>query len=95
MKYINELCERRKNLSPLKEDIIKAAETMMKCYSGGNKVLICGNGGSSADSSHMVGELLKGFKKKRTITETLEADGQLVNKVDISGGQLTIDSKYK
>ena len=32
---------------------------------------------------------------KRTITETLEADGQLVNKVDISGGQLTIDSKYK
>lgn len=72
MKYINELCERRKNLVSLKEDIVKAAEAMIKCYSGNNKVLICGNGGSSADSSHMVGELLKGFKKKRIITEAFE-----------------------
>lgn len=32
---------------------------------------------------------------KRTIIETLEADGQQVNKIDIKNGELTIDSQYK
>ncbi len=30
-------------------------------------MLICGNGGSAADSEHMVGELMKGFLKQRPI----------------------------
>ena len=72
MKYIDNLCEIRKNLEPIKYDIVKAFETIRDCYSAHNKVLICGNGGSAADSSHITGELMKGFKKKRTISESTE-----------------------
>ena len=31
--------------------------------------MVCGNGGSAADSEHIVGELMKGFLKKRQISE--------------------------
>jgi D-sedoheptulose 7-phosphate isomerase len=72
MKYIDELCTRRKNLEPIKYDIVKAFETLRDCYRSGNKLLICGNGGSAADCSHITGELMKGFKKKRTIDEKTE-----------------------
>ena len=30
---------------------------------------MCGNGGSAADSEHIVGELMKGFLKKRKVTD--------------------------
>lgn len=32
-----------------------------------NKILVCGNGGSAADSEHISGELLKGFLLKRPV----------------------------
>lgn len=70
MRYIDELCERRKNLSVIKKDIEKAYEILAICFESGHKVLICGNGGSAADSSHITGELMKGFKKKRTIDDS-------------------------
>lgn len=70
MRYIDELCEKRKNLSVIKKDIEKAYETLAICFESGHKVLICGNGGSAADSSHITGELMKGFKKKRTIDDS-------------------------
>lgn len=80
MKYIDQLCERRKNLANIKQDIVKAYETIRDCYKKGNKVLICGNGGSAADCSHITGELMKGFKKKRTIEDTFEK--KLKNQVE-------------
>lgn len=36
-------------------------------FRNGGKLLICGNGGSAADSDHIVGELMKGFKKQRPV----------------------------
>ena len=72
MKYIDELCERREKLNTIKNDIVKAYETIRDCYKKGNKVLICGNGGSAADSAHITGELMKGFKKKRPIDDNFE-----------------------
>ena len=71
MMYIDELCERKKSLAPIKYDIVRAFEVLRDCYRAGNKVMICGNGGSAADSSHITGELMKGFKKKRPIDEKL------------------------
>jgi len=38
-------------------------------YNSNGKLLICGNGGSAADSEHIVGELMKGFNKKRPVTQ--------------------------
>ncbi len=36
-------------------------------FSSGGKLLVCGNGGSAADSSHIAGELVKSFEGKRTL----------------------------
>lgn len=41
----------------------------------GNKLMICGNGGSAADAEHIVGELMKGFLLKRPVTERIFPDG--------------------
>ena len=35
------------------------------------KLLICGNGGSAADSEHIVGELMKGFRSRRPIPPSI------------------------
>lgn len=45
----------------------EAVELLAKCYHSGGKVLVCGNGGSASDSEHIVGELMKGFIKKRPL----------------------------
>ena len=41
---------------------------METCYENGGKLLIAGNGGSAADSDHIVGELMKGFVKRRPVS---------------------------
>jgi D-sedoheptulose 7-phosphate isomerase len=48
-------------------DILSAIETLRDVFTSGNKLLVCGNGGSAADSEHIVGELMKGFLKKRPV----------------------------
>lgn len=37
------------------------------CFRGGNKLLLCGNGGSASDADHIAGELMKGFKLARKL----------------------------
>lgn len=66
---LNELVERYPQLMPVKENIGKAADSLIRCYLNGDKVLVCGNGGSSSDSDHIVGELMKGFEQKRNLVE--------------------------
>jgi D-sedoheptulose 7-phosphate isomerase len=48
-----------------KENILNISNVIKKTISNGNKVLICGNGGSAADSQHMAAELIGRFKKER------------------------------
>lgn len=66
---LNELITRYPILASCKDDIALAAQTLINCYKKGGKLLICGNGGSCADSDHIVGELLKGFLKKRPLSD--------------------------
>ena len=66
MKYINQLIERYPILNVCKKDIEDAAIAMIESFKGGGKLLVAGNGGSCADSDHIIGELLKSFCKKRT-----------------------------
>lgn len=66
-KIYEELFYRYKALDECRRDILRAYEVMQSAYENGRKVLVCGNGGSAADSEHIVGELLKSFKKKRAI----------------------------
>ena len=69
MKYIDQLIERYPTLSVCKKDIEDAANTLIKSFKNGGKLLVAGNGGSCADSDHITGELLKSFCKKRTPSE--------------------------
>ena len=67
-KHINLLIERYPILASVKQEIIDAYLIMEKCYEHDGKLLIAGNGGSAADSEHMVGELMKRFKTPRPVT---------------------------
>ena len=40
------------------DDIIKAIDLLVECYKRGNKLLLCGNGGSAADCQHIATELM-------------------------------------
>lgn len=64
---IDMLIERYPLLADCKESIQTAYDTMRLAYTEGRKLLVCGNGGSAADSEHIVGELMKEFKLKREI----------------------------
>lgn len=61
--YLDEGAEVRKGL-PL-ELIYKAAELVYQTFVNGNKVLLCGNGGSAADCQHIAAEFINRFKINR------------------------------
>lgn len=62
------LLKRYPMLETCKNDIENALKLIIDTYEKGGKILVCGNGGSAADSEHIVGELMKGFVSKRTVT---------------------------
>jgi phosphoheptose isomerase len=66
---IRELIKRYPQLSSVENEITKAADCLIKCFYEGKKLLVCGNGGSSSDSDHIVGELMKNFELKRKLAE--------------------------
>lgn len=69
---LNELTGRYPQLLPVREQILQAAESLIHCYREGNKVLVCGNGGSCSDSDHIAGELMKGFERMRPVGKRLK-----------------------
>ena len=59
------------------ENLDRAVDLIASCFERGGKLLICGNGGSGADSAHILGEFVKGFMKKRPLpAELIEKIGQ-------------------
>jgi phosphoheptose isomerase len=56
-----ELIPKFKNNS--KESIVATATSIAKAFESGRKVLICGNGGSAADSQHFAAEFVNIFSK--------------------------------
>jgi phosphoheptose isomerase len=79
---LDRLCERYPQLSGIRNSIVKAALMIIKCYSGGGKLLICGNGGSSADADHLAGELMKSFELQRHLDDSLKS-----RLIEISGSR--------
>ena len=71
--HYNRLFEKYPVLENNREEIMNAYLMLKDCYLGGGKVLIAGNGGSCADSEHIVGELMKGFLLKRPLPEDVKA----------------------
>ena len=66
-KIYEELFERYPVLTSINESIYHAFESIKSTYDSGGTLYCAGNGGSSADSEHIVGELLKSFKKPRRV----------------------------
>ena len=69
---LNELIKRYPSLEGIRENIKNTADSIISCYEKGGKLLICGNGGSCADSDHIVGELMKGFLNERPLADELK-----------------------
>ena len=73
MNILDELYVRYPQLKGCEGEIARAFDLLLSCYRNGGKVLTCGNGGSSADAEHIVGELLKKFRKHRDIDSGVAA----------------------
>jgi len=65
--HLSRLFERYPTLQACESDLRAALAILLTAFEAGNKLLICGNGGSAADCEHIVGELMKGFQKPRRI----------------------------
>ena len=63
------LITRYEALRPISEDILSAYKLLKDTFSGGGRLFLAGNGGSASDCEHIVGELLKSFKKPRKIDD--------------------------
>jgi D-sedoheptulose 7-phosphate isomerase len=81
MKNVSSLLQRYPVLKECEQELAAAFDLLEAAYRGGNKLLVCGNGGSAADSEHIVGELMKGFLKRRPIPAADAA------KLEAAGGQ--------
>lgn len=72
MEKMTELLQRHPQLEGCKADIDSAMELLRNMYAAGGKLLACGNGGSSADCEHIVGELMKSFLIHRPMTPEMK-----------------------
>ena len=57
--------ETLQSLLGLDSQVTKAADIIEQCLRAGNKLLVCGNGGSAADASHFATEFVVRFMKDR------------------------------
>lgn len=80
---IDNLIDRYTALESCRMDIAKAVNQIVACYKNSGHLLICGNGGSSSDADHIVGELMKSFLKERPLDTAFEDD---LKKVSIDRG---------
>ena len=62
--------ERYPELLDQKKNIEMAIDLLENCFKNSGKILVCGNGGSSSDSAHITGELMKNFINRRPLSES-------------------------
>lgn len=55
----------QKAIDTLSPTLLDAAKTIIKALQNNKKILICGNGGSAADSQHFAAELTGRYKRER------------------------------
>jgi phosphoheptose isomerase len=62
---INGSIETLRSLKKLEPQIARAADIAEQCLRSGNKLLVCGNGGSASDAAHFATELVVRFAGDR------------------------------
>jgi D-sedoheptulose 7-phosphate isomerase len=69
--HLNNLIERYSALEECRSDIQHAFDLLTETFLKDGKLLLCGNGGSAADSEHWAGEMLKGFAHSRPLSSSM------------------------
>jgi phosphoheptose isomerase len=64
-KAIDEAVATFRGLTNLEEPLAHAAKLVLNCLTSGKKLLVCGNGGSASDATHLATEFLCRFKEDR------------------------------
>jgi D-sedoheptulose 7-phosphate isomerase len=79
-KAINGSIETLQSLKKLESEVARAADLIADCLTKGNKLLVCGNGGSASDGAHFATELVCRFAKDRPAYPAicLSGDGGLL-----------------
>jgi len=54
-----------RSLAELAEPLGQTVDAVCQCLRDGNKLLLCGNGGSAADAAHFAGEMVCRFQRER------------------------------
>ena len=85
LRHIDEVLARCPSLDGLRAELVRTVEAVCACHRAGGKILVCGNGGSAADSEHIVGELVKGFVLPRAVPA---ADAERLRAADDFGDHL-------
>ena len=85
-KHVELLISRYPVLECCEDSIIRAYFMLEESYAAGHKLLVAGTGGSAADSEHIVGELMKGFKLARKLDEAISQ--KLINESEELGKTL-------
>ncbi len=67
MNLLDELVQRYPVLVPCRPAVEAAYRALEGCFAAGGKLMVCGNGGSAADSDHIVGELMKAYLRPRKL----------------------------
>ena len=62
---VNSSVRTLQSLNTLELEVTRAADLIEQCLRAGNKLLVCGNGGSAADASHFATEFVVRFVKDR------------------------------
>ena len=64
-------------------EVRTARKMLCAAFEAGKKLMVCGNGGSAADSEHTVGELMKSFRFKRPVAGTFKDAYKEANGCDV------------
>ena len=72
IRILEELLERYPELKEQRDNILAVYKVLEESYVNGGQLLVAGNGGSAADSEHIVGELMKAFIKPRKLQDDLQ-----------------------
>lgn len=89
MTDLDVLMQRYPELESQRSNILDAVNILVNCFSNGGKLLVAGNGGSAADSEHIVGELMKGFENPRKLSDK---EKQRLTEIDAQMGAVLADN---
>ena len=70
-KHVEDLLKRFPELECITENLYTIYCTLQNSFFNSNTFFVCGNGGSSCDGEHIVGELMKSFRIKRKMPDQL------------------------